>query len=471
MTRALAASAAALLVAGLLGSLGPPADASRAGIPGRWSVITQGGTERPVGEIGLGRGHYDLLHVVWSRRTGGNSYDLLHTVVNALTGVVGPTQTIASGWALLGSAAVFFSGNHLRAFFPGAKTTTFGEPNFGLNQADRLADGGEWTVRLESIYRDQFAHGRTPSAVYGADGNGLQAWDGRDGVGVHLGADPAGPFRVGYGSSQCCRHDVTLARTSSETWLAWCQMNDAPNGIWAQRVDSETGSPVGSAQRMPGSVDGSGRRICEAGARVPLVARRAGGFWIAAKSGDERAVLVWRVGGSSVATPAKGTLFRRVGLNETSDGRLWVGWTTRPRATTLRFRRTNPSASKYGAVVQVAAPPGKVDTLSLSLGTTFIPEGIKRLNVFANFQAVSGTDLYHTQVLPGLTLTVKGGKILTFKVRDAGDPVPGATVRVAGRELRTGAKGAVSADLKPGRFRATASKSGYVGASLRVRSR
>lgn len=478
MIRSLLASGAALLVAGVVGSVGQAADASSSGLPGRWSVVTQGGIERPVGEIGLTRGGpANRLHVVWARRTGGNAYDLLYTPIDSASGSLGRPETIVTSWAAIGGAAVIATASYVRAFFPGAKTTNFGERNFGLNEAVRHWDRPGWAPYADSIFSDQFAHGRTPAAVGGPDPDGLQAWDGRDGVGVHVGSSPGNPFRLGYGSSLCCRHDVNLARSSSETWMAWCQMNDAPNGIWAQRVDPATGSPIGSALRMPGSVDGSGRRICEAGVRVPIVAREAGGFWVAAKSAAENAVLVWRIGGATVARPVRGTSIRRVALSARRDGRLWIGWSTRSRPTALRFRRTNKAASEYGAVVRVAPPRGQVDTLSLDVsapdfsGTPALVASNKT-DVLAKFQSISGADLYHTQVLPGLTLTVTRGKTrTTFRVWDAGDPVKGATVAVGGRTLVTSAAGSASADLRPGRYTAKASRAGYVGASLRVRVR
>jgi hypothetical protein len=60
-----------------------------------------------------------------------------------------------------------------------------------------------------------------------------------------------------------------------------------------------------------------------------------------------------------------------------------------------------------------------------------------------------------------------------FRVTDAGDPVLGASVTIAGRTLRTGASGRAAVDLPlpRGRWTARASKPGYVGAQARVRSR
>jgi hypothetical protein len=82
--------------------------------------------------------------------------------------------------------------------------------------------------------------------------------------------------------------------------------------------------------------------------------------------------------------------------------------------------------------------------------------------------------LFATQVRPGLTL--EGGsrmyiRATGFRVLDAGYAVGGATVKVAGRTLTTNGAGYAKADLPAGSYRVTASKVGYVGASLRVRLR
>ena len=64
----------------------------------------------------------------------------------------------------------------------------------------------------------------------------------------------------------------------------------------------------------------------------------------------------------------------------------------------------------------------------------------------------------------------RGGTTQSFRVLDAGDPIAEATIRVAGRSLTTDAKGRATADLRPGRHTATASKRDYVTATTQVRA-
>jgi hypothetical protein len=62
---------------------------------------------------------------------------------------------------------------------------------------------------------------------------------------------------------------------------------------------------------------------------------------------------------------------------------------------------------------------------------------------------------------------------VSLRVTAAGRPVSGVTIRFAGRSKRTGARGrrTFCARLKPGRYRASATRSGYRAAKRSVRVR
>ena len=78
--------------------------------------------------------------------------------------------------------------------------------------------------------------------------------------------------------------------------------------------------------------------------------------------------------------------------------------------------------------------------------------------------------LFHTQMWPGLSVEAasKAG-VVTVSVTDAGEPVPGAVVNLAGRSLRTNQRGQASLKLGAGAYRVAASKAKYVGAKTSVR--
>jgi uncharacterized membrane protein len=128
------------------------------------------------------------------------------------------------------------------------------------------------------------------------------------------------------------------------------------------------------------------------------------------------------------------------------------------------FRRSNKTATEWGAAVPVTLPPGRIFQLNLDAR-------LDRVDAVIRTQSDAGTiGLATDQIRPGLTLVATGGKTQSFRVLDAGDPIAGAKVKVAGRSLTTNANGRATADLRPGRYTATASKRGYVNATTRVRA-
>jgi hypothetical protein len=401
---------------------------------------------------------------VWGKRSGPNAYDLVHTPISP-SGKVGASQIVVAGWAGIGGVALVVGQNTgLWAYFSGIRSTDPNEPYFGLNNAS--SGGGPWTLDYQgSIYRDQFAYGRTPGAAALRPENwAIAAWDGRDGVGV---LTPSRSFVTGYGPSPgaCCHHGVNIVSASLRTMLVWCSMNDAPNGIWAQEVNWQNGAAIGPAMRMPGSTDAQGKRICDVGQRVPVVAA-GGSFFIAAKDGDEKAIRVWRIGTPRSDRITAGPSFRRVGLASAPDGRLWVGWSRFLNASRLYFRRSNRKGTVFGATVRRSGPRNVVEAQVIDLSAQ-----ADKLDVLGTYSSVAGSNLFHTQALPGLSLSATGGRTVRFRVTDAGESVAGATVSVRGRRLKTDGSGRASVDLPAGRFTATASKANYVSATARVRSR
>jgi hypothetical protein len=82
-----------------------------------------------------------------------------------------------------------------------------------------------------------------------------------------------------------------------------------------------------------------------------------------------------------------------------------------------------------------------------------------------------GQGFWHQQVWPRLSLTgARAGATIVFRVTDAGDPVAGASVKAAGKTLKTNATGRATLARAPsGRVKATASKAGYTSAAAAVR--
>jgi hypothetical protein len=220
----------------------------------------------------------------------------------------------------------------------------------------------------------------------------------------------------------------------------------------------------------------------EASRREPIAARAGGGVFVAGMSGYPTLdrVLLWRLDASGavaatlVATSEPNVSHAEPAIAAAPDGRIWVAW-LRPNPSggrTIVARRSNRTGTVLGAAVTRTAPSGNaVGTVNLSAQTG-------RLDLLAIMSTVSNEkSLRHTQLLPGLTLVRSGSArrrtprtyAVTFSVLDAGDPVAGARVNAAGRTATTAASGRATLTLRRGRVRVTASRSGYVGASLSVR--
>jgi hypothetical protein len=313
-------------------------------------------------------------------------------------------------------------------------------------------------------------------------GDILVTWPSRYGQAVAFG-DRANATALRYGSLACCSLGQNVASfgeryTESVAWVAWCGQNDAPSGISVEKLDVRVPQADYQPQPYPDAdgtahvLPGSQGVLCESD-RVPLVLRRGDvSFYVAdVAAPSARRVLLWRLGSPGrrpLLVAGGGDAKSRVALAAAPDGRLWVAWRTFHGASTLHLRRSNRAATVLGAQVDVKAPPGAVE-----IGHTDLSAQSDRVDAVVSFSFVGGArgNPYHTQVFPGLTLAAHGGRVVSFRVTDAGDPVAGATVTIGGRRLRTDQAGKASVNLRPGRFRATASKSGYVSATRSVRSK
>src|SRR5206468_525112 len=115
------------------------------------------------------------------------------------------------------------------------------------------------------------------------------------------------------------------------------------------------------------------------------------------------------------------------------EARLWLMW---DRNGKVYATRTNHAATKIEPV-SALKPPGSGSVYELDGEGSAGP-----LDLIAN----DGQGLWHQQVRPRLGLTAASrktgrGRVITFRVVDAGDPVGGATVKVGNRSLKTHATG------------------------------
>jgi hypothetical protein len=469
------------------------APATSAGPPGRWTKL--GNPSANFAQPGLARTSDGTLHAVWVRSTPGNpaADDVVHTPIDA-DGTVGATGVVQSAWATVWPVPglVTTSDGGIRAFWGGIRSTSSGETHTDISTASAPMAGSPWTLQPGDVADGSGGSASSIGATVAADGTPLFAWTPGGGGYVHRGLDPATPdHEFDVPGEGCCNYDPEMVtdKASGEVWVAWYSNQSGAEGVWVQEVDPATGQPLGAPERMPGSFtiyNGSEERSQEI-QRTPFVARAGGGVFTAYSSGypTTHRILLWRPGSSDPVVVA------RNGSRELSnpavaadpEGRLWVAWSqTAASGEPVTFaRRSNEDASRFGAVVTARAPRGLDECNALYSLTTAAQSSA--LDVVANFaDGCSGglVAFWHTQLRPGLTLearprTFTGRRTVVFTVTDAGDPVAGARVAIAGKSATTDDDGTASIELGPysssRRLRAKATKGGYAPAVTTVRAR
>ena len=460
--RTVAAISAVALVAGLLlfSAVAAATTNARSGAPGAWSVVGSG-IRTVSGQIGTARTPDGVLHVIWSRGGAGTSWALLETTVSPAGKVSVPKQ-IVSGWSRIDDVdAAVTKGKPLVVAFTGTKTDTTGDPTNGLNVATK--NGGQWTVGAAAVYSTDLVGSSVPAIGYSGRGTLMQAWSAGGRITVHVGVDPAVPARSfgerggNVAMAQAVVIDPTQNKANEGTAIGWC----ADGGIFWASIYVTPGPKRGLQGQV---LAGSSTTRCPAAARTNLILGHAGGFFAAASVASEHKVLVWHVGDAPMNVAAGPGIKQQVALGSDPRSRLWVAWHDTD-SNQLHMRRSNRSANGWGAVVSTALPPAQDSLYQLT-----IDGQDDRVDVVGRTTKGSAVSLFHTQMWPGLTVTATSkARTVTVEVTDAGEPVPGSSVRVGGRLLRTNARGEATIDLAAGTYKINASKAKYVGATTNVK--
>ena len=408
-----------------------------------WKPFASGGMNIS-DQVSLARTSDGVLHVGWFQA----GYNVFQTPVSAAGGV-GAAVPIVNGWASAGNPVLVAQGVALTAFWPGSPTLVTGDPQAGIDMATSAnsldlgsRSRGDQLRRLCQLARRGGRRRHVPAGVphrqrdrrprrarpSGARRRRLRRWDQSGAGGLGRGR---GDGRLVHDRRRvrpiCDRGDRSARRSALE---------HARNRVLRRRRAHATGrarSTAASSLRPPAPRDAR----CSCGRSAPR----------------------------SAVTLAGGTSFKQqVALAAAPDGRLWAGWQDSDTAKAV-FRRSNKTGTKWGAAVPVTLPPGRIFQLNLDAR-------LDRVDAVIRTESEAGVvGLATDQIRPGLTLVATGGTRQSFRVLDAGDPIAGARIKVAGHSLTTDANGRATADLKPGRHTATASKRGYVNATAQVRAR
>ena len=423
-------------------------------------------------EPGLARTSDNVLHVVWHRPVAALREDLVHSAISPAGAVVGNPVTIQGGWNSLNQRpdlVVSPDGNSLRLFFAGLHSTTPGDP---LNGGQLLTvtagrDGRTWSAPQRATAGNYTSYASS----------GIGAGIGRNGTVSVSAGDPGNFFRVGGGpefryetGNYVYDPDIGVDSVSGQAVLAWFSNVNNNNGLYAQAIGP--GGLVGGRVYLPGSANANRTTANQPIQRTPVTGRiGADGVYLAYGPGypTRSRVNLLRFGGQPLAV-GRGNSIENVNIAPAPEGRLWIMWSDRGRLTgraAIHAVRTNRRATRVGTPATIAPPAGTVSVFGVhgegSLGT---------LDLFAMAgNATNGVALWHTQVLPTLELEAKGGNgVVTVKVTDAGDPVAGVIVVVAGKKGVTNSRGAAKIKVQQrGAVTAKASKRGYKADKDRTR--
>lgn len=464
------AAACAVLAAAALLWAGP----ALAGPPGKWTRVTgiEGVEAVNTDEIGLARTADGVLHVAWTRKVDALSDTLLHSAITA------------NGKAVTGPDTIFYS------------------PNTGMNNSVDLVPGpgGGLRVLFSGLFPAKAIDGvlstavapeagttwtpptpvsniASPSAVYVAAGIGssvspagavVSAWgdSGPSDGGYHVGLSPLDSDIHFSPAADEVDPNVAFDLADGMGFVAW---NDLPEvGLDSVKVLPLTGGATMTAPKSGATWIGQ---------RVSIAGRIGGGVYLAYGSGSNpysARPAWWRVGAASASVVSGQTDARHTGLAAGPGGRLWLFW---DRDRKIYAARTNPAATKLGQIVSIKTPGGTGAIYRLNAEGSLGP-----LDILALAEAKGGLGYFHQRVLPGLTFiakpnAVRRGRKVTFSVTDAGKRLKGAKIvlKVGGKKLakKTNGKGKakikVPAGAKPGRYWASAKKSGYAPAKRRVR--
>jgi hypothetical protein len=422
-----------------------------AGTTTTWSRVTDpsGGNGD---EVGLARTRDRVLHVVWRLQVGAEE-SVRHTTIQP-NGTVGAATTAVGGLRGLSDPELALSQDGgLRLFF-GAIVPT---PS-GVQMSSAGAAATSWTGPAKISFDQQ---GGGPGATVDKNGTPILAWSAGTNTYYKIGTDASQQDGFLGPSPKCCYYDpeVAVDEASGAAFVAYHSNVSGEPGLFVRQIMPSLGAPQLAPRAL---TNGS---FLQPDHRMPLVARQGGGVFLAYCSGYPtcKDVLLWRVGGRPLVVSKGGKDVEDVNLARGPDGRLWVMWAD----SGLHVARTNRAANKVGAIVGVAPPPG-----TTFLWDVFGEGSLVPLDLLAHVSVGSAIATWHRQVLPGLSLSCAArAKTVRCSVSDAGDPVTGASVKLGGKQLRTGGQGTVSTKLGPGTFTAAASKPGYTGASARFRVR
>jgi hypothetical protein len=451
-----------------------------AGGPGLWTnlaPVDNGGAT--VGMLRTGDGQ---LHLVWLRKQAANGTHSYGTSRITLAGKLLATGTALSGWTSLEADPQLVPfGTGERLIFEG-NTGTTGCYHDGVVFTATSTDGSTWSLAQGSMSFHTAGVG-TLAATTESNGTPVAAF--ASGGLFHVGVDPSCPATSPDGTIPVAQGNTpnnpsTVTASDGSVWVATFQAFQK-EGYFVTRI-LPTAGPLMEAPDSKSTAAKNNQPL----EPVALAARPGGGVYMAycVANSSQPCVHIdlWKVGAPKpMAVPGSAHVTNgRVSLTATPEGRLWVTWYDGAK-NVFHSVRTNTAGTSFGAMTTIKPPPHNTASNVYDLQT----DGSSgRLDIVINAQIQIGTtfpdDLFHTQILPGLSLHAtprvfshKKAAIVTFTVADAGQPVAGAKVSCPSKTGTTTSAGRVKLHFKkgtPAGFHVcTATKPGYNPAKVTLK--
>ncbi len=378
----------------------------------------------------------------------------------AVLGVVGVAAPSHAGPP--GKWSVISGGGVTNIDEPGMYRTSDGVLHVAMMRGN--PSGTVWTLAPST----QPAIGHTSGyASYGtgsatlADGTLVSAYPLNSAIYYQVGAGAVQSFSVDV----CCAYDMAVATDGVNAWASWYG-NGGSGATNEGTLVRQIHPTLGPIVRAPQSV--SGGDSLGTSQAVAMVTT-SNGIFLAYLKGHPtaKAVLLWKLGTNIVKTVPGSEGASHVAMAAGPGGRLWLAWDTPSDDT--RAVRTSTNGLKFGAVRDVSTPGS----------STVYGVNIEGSSGTGDIVFNDATRIWHTQVIPGLTLKASPGKWngdkeveVKLKVTDAGQAVSGAKVKALGQKCTAAGNGVCKIDfpkLGKGTYKAKATLDDYAPAKDKLK--
>jgi hypothetical protein len=478
--RRLGVASSMLVLLVVLAAAGLPAVAA-AGGPGVWTDIS--------GPLGAGtpsliqpdaaRGSGGVLHVVWDTKASPE-YLMYRQVAADGTALGTATPITPGGWGIVGKPAILAlpSGSGTLQVFAGGQSP--GAALDGLIDWTSSDNGAGFSS--PALITAGYSATQSEMSAVSTGATTFQTWANTYGVYTHMGTSAGGAQDMndlgvpgGTGYNPAFGYDAA----SNSLYVVSQYLAGDKSGLWARQIDPATGLAFAASFQLPKSAtDYLGTpSFSQENTRMPvagLVGQPAVIVAYPAGYPETTTMRVWRIspaGGAPETTvlASGGSQKDATAVAADPNGRAWVVWTDRSGDGSRRSvfaSRSNAGATAWGKIVSLKGPAGTDTLWQLAASAQ-----ADRVDVLAQYGMGGGNDIFHTQLLAGLTVTVspakvKAGKTTSVKVKvlDAGTAVAGAKATIGKKSGTTTAAGVAKVKVKAtkaGKLKVTVKKSGY----------